>query len=73
MRYYGLISFRHAFVAIGLALTVSASLHLGAIVNFIEREGTLLSELHYMQTAAQMAAFRHLVSEPEKCAEFDAR
>lgn len=42
MRYYGLISPRHTFVAIGLALVVSILLHIGVIVDFMEREGTLL-------------------------------
>lgn len=66
MRYYGQISPRHAVVAIGLALTASALLHLGSFVEFMEKEGTLLSGLRNERSSAQMAAFRYMTGTTEK-------
>lgn len=73
MRYYGQISPRHALVAIALTLAASALLHLGATIEFIEREGTSLGQMRSAQTAAQTAAFRLLMGGNEKHAELDAR
>ena len=73
MRYYGLISPRHTFVAIGLALVVSMLLHIGVIVDFMEREGTLLSDLRNKQAAAQTAAFRLFIADNVKRVELEAR
>lgn len=73
MRYYGQISPRHVLLAVALALAASAMLHLGATIDFIEREGTSLSQMRSTQTAAQTAAFRLLMGGNEKHAELDAR
>lgn len=73
MRYYGQISPRHALVASALALAASAFLHIGATIDFIEREGTSLSQMRSAQTSAQTAAFRLLMGENEKRGELDAR
>jgi len=73
MRYYGQISPRHVLVASALALAASAFLHIGATIDFIEREGTSLSQMRSAQTSAQRAAFLLLMGENEKCAELDAR
>jgi len=73
MRYYGQISPRRVLVALALALATSAFLHIDATMDFIERTGTSLSQMRSAQTSAQTAAFRLLMGDNEKHAEFDAR
>ena len=62
MRYYGPISISHVTAAIGVAIAISASLHINQLAHFLVREGTVLSDLHREQAVAQMAAIRQLIS-----------
>lgn len=65
MRYYGHIPFRHAMAAIGIALTLSAIVHLGAVAHFLEYEAVQISELRSKQSTAKLAAFRYLLTKSE--------